>query len=90
MYCDYCGKKFILDGVNDTIQVTDHVYSCEDHPMRRVEAQRRILLDACRDMVPLLQGIYPIEYKLMKATIKIVEDSMGESKLLQATSTPAY
>jgi len=35
-YCAYCGEKFLLDDSAAT-KVTEHIYSCEKHPMREIE-----------------------------------------------------
>jgi len=38
-YCAYCGAEFDLgDADAATTAVTEHIYSCEKHPMRELEA----------------------------------------------------
>jgi len=35
-YCAYCGKEFLID--SDGSEISEHIKTCEDHPMREVEA----------------------------------------------------
>lgn len=44
-YCAYCGARFHLDDKAATF-VTEHIYTCEKHPMRIPERQRDDLLAA--------------------------------------------
>ena len=39
-YCAYCGAKFAADGEHATDDVSQHICTCQKHPMRQVEAQR--------------------------------------------------
>lgn len=38
-YCAYCAQQFTLDD-NAAAKVTEHIYTCDKHPMRDVEQQR--------------------------------------------------
>lgn len=42
-YCAYCGQRYPLDDKAAAL-VTEHIYTCEKHPMRIPEAQRDELL----------------------------------------------
>ena len=42
-YCAYCGARFPLDDQAASL-VTEHIYTCEKHPMRTHEMQREELL----------------------------------------------
>ena len=44
-YCAYCGEGHALDG--DAATVTQHIATCEKHPMRKVEAERDEWQERC-------------------------------------------
>ncbi len=47
-HCAYCGTEFPVD--DSAAEVTDHIRSCEDHPMRRVERENLALRERVREL----------------------------------------
>lgn len=47
-YCAYCGAEFPLDG--SAFDVTQHIRSCEHHPMRVVERDNALLRERVREL----------------------------------------
>ena len=56
-YCAYCGAEFLLDGTAASM-VTEHIKTCEKHPMRKVEdllSATELALDASNTHIRQLE-----------------------------------
>ena len=47
-YCSYCGADFPLD--DSAAAVTEHIRTCEHHPMRRVERENLAIRERVREL----------------------------------------
>lgn len=67
-YCAYCGARFTLDD-KAAAQVTEHIYTCEKHPMRQLEAER----DTQRELIGRPAEAIFGEYHDMRVRVKELE-----------------
>ena len=66
-YCAFCGEFFSMDRPDKTDAVTEHIRSCEKHPMREVEQENAALraqLAALREAAePFMVGQPWLDYR---------------------------
>ena len=66
-YCAYCGAKFPLD--NDAAHlVSEHIRTCEKHPMRHAESEIKRLMDEVKESNGLLRSAFMIAKRDGKET----------------------
>ena len=83
-YCAYCGAEFPIDG--DAADVSNHIRTCEKHPMRQTEVER----DRYREDWKITNAALADEQdKVAKLTARVKElEAIIEDSLTSKKATP--